>query len=189
MTYEVIVAPLAEQDLRRNADWLREHFRNPAGLRAGSRMPSYAHLFGEHTTRGEDLIAYLLSRGTDQAGDYWKQRAAWTPSPSAASPTFNPEEGMANFRVHCAACHGPAGQGDGPFAEAFHHPPALNLQKNNFLHVPASLSPDQQFIEIARIIKYGIPGTAMAGHEALSDRAILALTEAVLRLRPPSSVP
>ena len=35
----------------------------------------------------------------------------------------------------------------------------------------------------ARLIKYGLPGTDMPGHETLSDAEILALTARVLELR------
>ena len=43
------------------AEWQREHLRNPRQVRPGSRMPSYAHLFANGDRRGPDLVAYLLS--------------------------------------------------------------------------------------------------------------------------------
>jgi cbb3-type cytochrome c oxidase subunit II len=46
---------------RRPADWLRLQLQAPRTIMAGSRMPSYAHLFRPGHTEGEALIAYLES--------------------------------------------------------------------------------------------------------------------------------
>ena len=46
---------------RRNAEGLRWQLMAPRTVMAGSRMPSYAHLFRTGQTKGEALVAYLLS--------------------------------------------------------------------------------------------------------------------------------
>jgi len=39
---------------------------------------------------------------------------------SCSSPRLQPVSGPATFDVHCAPCHGPLGEGDGPDAESRH---------------------------------------------------------------------
>jgi cytochrome c oxidase cbb3-type subunit 2 len=46
---------------RRGAEWLRLQLQAPRTVMAGSRMPSYAHLFRPGRNEGEALVAYLLS--------------------------------------------------------------------------------------------------------------------------------
>ncbi len=46
---------------RRPREWHRLHLVEPRTVSAGSRMPSYAHLFADDDTRGDDLVAYLGS--------------------------------------------------------------------------------------------------------------------------------
>ncbi len=47
---------------RRDPEWNRQHLIDPRKLSAGSKMPSYAHLFRDGS-RGDDLVAYLASLG------------------------------------------------------------------------------------------------------------------------------
>ena len=50
---------------RRTAEWQRLHLQSPRAVTPGSRMPSYAHLFGSGpASDGEALLAYLASLGT-----------------------------------------------------------------------------------------------------------------------------
>jgi cbb3-type cytochrome c oxidase subunit II len=46
---------------RRAAEWLRLQLQTPRAIMAGSRMPSYAHLFRAGRTEGDALVAYLES--------------------------------------------------------------------------------------------------------------------------------
>jgi cbb3-type cytochrome c oxidase subunit II len=46
---------------RRPAEWLRTQLQTPRTIMAGSRMPSYAHLFRAGRTEGDALVAYLES--------------------------------------------------------------------------------------------------------------------------------
>lgn len=157
---------------RRSEDWLKQHFINPRALVPDSPMPSYAHLFEDG--RGDDLVRYLRERGVDATADLMKRAAEWKPAESDISTG-----GPALFARHCAACHGVYGRGDGPLADKFLRPP-VNLVEGPFAFTPSGADLDTR---IARIIKFGIPGTAMAGHEVLTDAQVNALVAEVLRLR------
>lgn len=53
---------------RRPEAWLREHLKTPRKFVPGSRMPSYAYLFGASgaSSDGEALVAYLLTLRTKE---------------------------------------------------------------------------------------------------------------------------
>jgi len=72
-------------------------------------------------------------------------------------------------------------RGDGALAAGLSKRPA-NLADGPFLWTAGSDSLD---LRIARVVKFGIPGTDMPGHEVLSDAEVLALTDQVLSLRVP----
>lgn len=59
------------------------------------------------------------------------------------------------YRAHCAACHGPAGGGDGPAAAGMEPPPGDLTAP--IRHVQASLRRDFE------VTSFGIPATSMAG--------------------------
>jgi cytochrome c oxidase cbb3-type subunit 2 len=83
------------------------------------------------------------------------------------------------FTIHCAACHGPNGLGNGLLSLELARKPA-NLVAGPFVWTPPSESLD---LRIAQIIKFGLPVTDMPGHETLTDAEILALRDHVLKLR------
>lgn len=58
---------LASIGRRADAVYLRLHLRDPAAVKRGTVMPSYAELFAPGDRRGEDLVAYLLSLRGDPA--------------------------------------------------------------------------------------------------------------------------
>jgi len=68
---------------------------------------------------------------------------------------------------------------DGPQGGGLARSPA-NLKNGPFLW--SAPSPDHR-LKGARIVKFGIPGTDMPGHEALNDAQILALTDYIQSLR------
>jgi hypothetical protein len=70
-------------------------------------------------------------------------------------------------------------QGDGLLASRFQKPPA-NLVEGPFIW---SAAQDHQDEKLAKIIKFGIPGTDMPGHETLSDQDIASLRAYLLNLR------
>jgi len=163
---------LANVGARRSEAWLKLHFLAPRDFAAHSPMPSYAHLFKD--TRGDDLIAFLR----DVPAETMQARASaaftWTPSPAAAIP-----DGATLYNHHCAVCHGPVGHGDGKLAPLLAKRPA-NLDLGPFIWTPAG--PDLE-TRVARVIKHGIPGTDMPGHETLTDAQVVALARYVRYLR------
>ncbi len=160
---------------RRSEAWLKVHFLDPRALVPDSPMPSYAHLFEDG--RGDDLVRYLKESGVESIPALMETAANWQPAASSGSPA----EGKALYANHCSACHGGLGGGNGPLSHHFARKPA-NLLKGPFIWTHPDGNPDLR-LRVARVIKFGIPGTDMPGHETLTDRDILTLTDHVLGLR------
>ncbi len=158
---------------RRSAAWLKEHFINPRLLSPDTTMPSYQYLFEDR--RGADLVAWLKTHGADLTNQIAETRNSWQPSPVTTT-----DDGARLFSRHCVACHGVEGRGDGVLAKRFVRPPA-NLAKGPFLWTTGNT--EEQFLKIARAIKFGIPGTDMPGHEVFTDSQVHALTTEVVKLR------
>ncbi len=144
-------------------------------------MPSFAPLFraqpqqGTDTpatpTRGDDLIAYLETlHPTDPAAAAQHRAAelAWRPAPT---PAATPSHGAALFANECATCHAPTGATRTQWRASFHHLPT-NLSTGPYYDLTPSTTP----LQLAQIIKFGIPATDMPGHEYLSDADIASLT-------------
>ena len=160
---------LANVGARRSAAWLKQHFINPRLFSPASPMPSYAYLFDD--SRGDDLVAYLQDAGVGEMSAVIEKAAVW--KSSTEIPT---RDGAALFASQCAVCHGNEGRGDGVMAAKLIRPPA-NLLDGPFIWSAAGSE------QIRRIIKFGIPGTDMPGHEALQDSQIVALQRYVSDLR------
>ena len=163
---------LTNVGIRRSAAWLKEHFLDPRGLVHGSPMPSYAYLFEDG--RGDDLVAFLRDTTGAAAGTRAAAVLSWTPAPGPEIP-----DGAPLFSRHCVACHGPVGHGDGKLATRFVKSPA-DLDRGPFIWTPAG--PDLES-RLARVIKFGIAGTDMPGHETLTDAQTVALARYVRYLR------
>ena len=157
---------------RRSEAWLRQHFIRPQLLVPGSPMPSYAHLFTDR--RGADLVQYLRISGLPSTGHVMSRAATWQPASNNVA-----ENGGALFAKHCTACHGANADGTGPLAGSFLRPPA-NLKKGPFIWTAAGEDVD---LRAARVIKFGITGTDMPGHEVMTDAQVIALVREVLRIR------
>jgi cytochrome c oxidase cbb3-type subunit 2 len=161
---------LAEVGARRSALWLKLHFMDPAALSAGSIMPTYALLFRDG--RGDNLVAYLGSlRRDDQQLD--QQRRQWTPLP-AAWQQANAAEGQRLYAGFCATCHSASGVAQMRWHAEFQHEPqdfAAGAHAFRLLH-PESVTPEQ----VARIVKFGMPGTDMPGHEVLADQEVASIS-------------
>lgn len=163
---------LANIGARRSAPWLKQHFIDPQVFSPGSSMPSYKHLFEDG--RGDDLIRYLQQCGGSEMAATASKSAVWKPTTKKASAG-----GQKLFATQCAMCHGPAGKADGIMAAKLTKPPA-NLVSGPFIW--SAPSADQE-LKICRIIKFGIPGTDMPGHETLTDDQVRALEQYVVNLR------
>ncbi len=166
---------LATVGARRSGAWLRAHFLQPRLLVPGSSMPTYAALFDDG--RGPDLIAYLQATAAAWSGDKVINAADWQPAKSRDEA--DPARGRRQFARLCVACHGPAGRGDGPLAKTLVKPP-VNLVAGPFLWTAGT---EQVELKTVRVIKFGLLGTDMPGHEVLTDAAVLDLSAYVLGLR------
>jgi cytochrome c oxidase cbb3-type subunit 2 len=158
---------------RRSASWLKQHFITPQLFSTGSTMPSYSSLF--ESGKGDDLVAYLLQLGAAEAPAIVSKASIWQP---VAKPAL-PLNGKDLFSSQCALCHGTDGTGNGVMATKLGKAPA-NLVKGPFIWSPESADRE---LKIQRIIKYGIFGTDMPGHETLNDEQVIELAKFVLSLR------
>jgi high-affinity iron transporter len=93
------------------------------------------------------------------------------------APTSWPvlHRGKKLYGQNCAACHGPAGKGDGPAGLSLDPKPANFLDGTKM----AQISPFSMF----NTIRLGVPGTAMAAFPDLSDLDIWDLSFYVASLR------
>ena len=160
--------------LRRSKAWIRQHFIDPQSLDANSSMPSYAYLFKDD--RGEALVDYLAAFESVDLAKRQAEIHQWLPS--SATSAKSAERGDYLFTTYCASCHGEQGRGDGVLAGLWVKPPA-NLIDSPF----AFTSVDDGGVMLARVIKFGIPGTDMPGHELLSDSDVKTLVDHVRLLR------
>jgi cbb3-type cytochrome oxidase cytochrome c subunit/mono/diheme cytochrome c family protein len=159
---------------RRSPEWNRLHLIEPREVSPGSRMPSYAHLFRAGDERGQALVEYLGSLGADTMALHLAQVQAWSPP---AEVVAEPARGAALFSQLCVNCHGAEGRGDGPLAAKLSVKPP-DWTKDAWRYAGAG---DQATV-LARIIKFGVPGSPMAGHEYLRDVEVVSLARHVAGL-------
>ena len=165
---------------RRNPEWLRLQLQSPRALSPGSRMPAYGYLFRPgRGPDGEALVAYLGSLGADTRVAWRDEANRWRPAPAAAGTLRAPARDYADY---CAGCHGASGHGDGPLARRLVTPPR-DLVRAGWISFPPATRGETERLALARIIKFGLPGSAMAGHEWLADAGVLALAAYVQALR------
>lgn len=157
---------------RRTPEWNRLHLITPREVSPGSRMPSYAWMFATGERCGEDLLAYLAARGAGTEETRARITTGWKPAPEATAQA-NSDLGHTWFVRLCVQCHGTEGRGDGALAPRLIGKPA-NLTRADM---------DRNEERLARLIKFGQPGTAMAGHEALADDAVVSLARYVCGLQ------
>jgi cytochrome c oxidase cbb3-type subunit 2 len=161
---------LSEVGGRRSQLWLKLHFSNPPEVSGAFIMPSYAFLFQDR--RGNDLVSYLESLHGSGFHDHLTEEENWRPSSSAVA-TASASEGNLLFRRYCATCHDAGGQTR--WAAGFKRlPPDLSV--GPFLHLPLSDDLAQRRDRLAHIVKFGINGTDMPGHEYLSDNDIASIS-------------
>lgn len=160
---------LSEVGSRRSPLWLRIHLMRPRDVSYDSVMPEYGYLF--HDWRGDALVAYLASLHTSGSTEHLqKVMANWRPSPQSIASAHQ-LNGETLFREHCATCHTAAGRVRTQWAASFRRLPP-NLFSDSLRHVSSAESSDQRRLRVAQIIKFGLPGTDMPGHEYLPDDQI-----------------
>jgi mono/diheme cytochrome c family protein len=157
---------LSEIGTRRSPLWLKAHFYNPRDISYGSFMPSYALLFQPGDPRGDDLVAYLGSLHTPGVQQHLTQEREWQPVAEQASAS----EGASLFVQGCATCHSPGGATRQRWHDEFNHLPT-DLVNGPWHDLP----PSDHTGRLAQIIKFGIPGTDMPGHEYFSDDQVVSL--------------
>ena len=170
---------LTEVGNRRSVLWLRVHFMNPAALSHNSPMPAYAHLFDDR--RGEALIAYLESLGATNV----EARLAITQTmpriPDVNAASAQPIDGAVLLQKYCATCHAAYGMTRQTWTTKFKRLPP-DFVTGPFLYAPIGLPTDLRVMRIAQIIRFGLPGTDMPGHEYLADEEIAALADQIIKL-------
>jgi len=166
---------LSNVGIRRSPAWNRLHLIAPRTISPGSVMPTYAYLFGAGDQRGPDLLAYLSSLGSERLIERLDFVAHWQPG---EHPIEAVAPNSALFLRLCSACHGSAGRGDGVIAHLLETVPSdwAGSPKRR----PAS--GEDELLFLCRLIKFGLPGTAMAGHEYLRDDEIAGLARVVQNL-------
>lgn len=170
---------LANVGNRRSPLWLKAHFYSPPALSHASFMPSYAYLF--HDQRGGDLVAYLESLQGALDDERLLQKAAWSPFSSAVIAAANFSDGQRLFDFHCATCHDSNGRTRTTWQALFKRLPP-DLRAGPFLHLSAFDSPVERKDRLARIVRFGLPGTDMPGHEYLAESEIISLTEWLVQI-------
>jgi cytochrome c oxidase cbb3-type subunit 2 len=161
---------LSQVGLRRSASWLIAHFYDPPEVSGTSIMPSYGFLFRDQ--RGNDLVAYLSSLKGEGAEQHLAQEKSWH-LPAASVAAGNANDGERVFERHCATCHEAGGRTR--WAMSFKRMPP-DLTVGPFAHVSPSENAARRMDSLARIAKFGIPGTDMPGHEYLPDNNVASLS-------------
>lgn len=169
---------LARVGNRRSPEWNRLHLLSPQSISPGSRMPAYAYLFADGDTRGPALLAYLTSLGAGTESERHRQITDWTPSRTTALP---PPQAAILFQRLCQHCHGIFGKGDGSMVSHLALRPP-NWESDPWRHLNHDSDREAQ---LCRIIKFGLPGAAMAGHEYLTDAEVVGLARYVRTLHKP----
>ena len=98
----------------------------------------------------------------------------------AAGPVSSDEKGKhwGLYREHCAHCHGITGDGAGPTALALYpYPRDFRLGKYKFKSTPLRRPPTDA--DLVRVIRRGIPGSAMPAFTTLPEEEVLALVDYV----------
>jgi cytochrome c oxidase cbb3-type subunit 2 len=161
---------------RRSAAWHRLHLIDPRSVSPGSRMPAYPHLFSPDAGRGEDLVAYLTSLGSKTATERWHDVQA---APAPGADRGSAERGRPLFAVFCSQCHGREGRGDGPLGAQLAARERLDLTNGPLALVSFGPGIGTREEGLARLVRFGAPGTSMPGHEHLAPSEVADLVAAV----------
>ena len=163
---------LAEVGGRRSALWLKAHFFDPAEVSGASIMPSFGFLFRDG--RGDDLVAYLASLSGPGGEQHIAAQQEWRP-PAAAFAQANPADGERLVRRFCATCHSSEGHTRRTWQMSFKRLPP-DLATGPFTHLSPAGSATSRVEQLAQIVRFGIPGTDMPGHEYLNDTQLASIS-------------
>ncbi|MDB6022203.1 MAG: Cbb3-type cytochrome oxidase, cytochrome c subunit [Pedosphaera sp.] len=170
---------LTEVGNRRSSLWLKAHFMNPAMLSPHSPMPVYAHLFADE--RGEALLAYVQSLGeTDVPAHLEISQKLWRLS-DASIAAARGLDGVALLQKYCATCHAADGLTRQTWKSSFRRLPP-DFATGPFVYAPPGSPSNWRLKRIAEIIKFGLPGTDMPGHEYLADEEVAAMAMRIVKL-------
>jgi cytochrome c oxidase cbb3-type subunit 2 len=160
---------LATVGNRRSMVWLKAHFISPNAVSFNSPMPSYAHLFSDD--RGVALLAYVESLGATNLAARMTVQSDW----HLPSQHENKQiDGAKLIQRYCLACHSADGAVRQAWAKEFKKLPP-DFARGPFVYAPASADVSWRVERLAEIIKFGLPGTDMPGHEYLPDEEIAAM--------------
>ena len=178
---------LSQVGSRRSVLWLRLHTMDPRAVSARSIMPGYGYLWARGDGRGEELVAYLASLTSAEAGEHYAAvTAAWKPSDEDFDVTRRDEDGERLFTEHCGTCHLAGGQARGMGRSmaggGFKRMPP-NLFGDAWFRIAPGLTESQERVAVGRVVKYGLPGTDMPGLEYLPDGEVEAIADWVTRKR------
>ncbi len=157
----------------------------------GTMMPTFAKLTSSELRA---VVAYVRS-----FSPRWRDPRNYAdpvPLPDAPPPWFHQPaaaesarvRGAALFSAHCAACHGPAGRGDGPAASGLRDSAGRPIAPA-VLARPHHKSGDTP-LDLFRTIAVGLDGTPMAGFlPALGADALWDLIAFIRALPPAPALP
>ncbi len=92
------------------------------------------------------------------------------------SDQFGKETGL--YRRHCAHCHGTTGDGMGPTALIL-NPYPRDYRQGKFKFKATERAAKPTDIDLERVVRHGVPGTAMPAFDLLPDTQVKALVEYV----------
>ena len=173
---------LTKVGARRSALWLKAHFMDPAMTSHDSPMPAYAHLFTNG--RGEALVAYMQSLGESNLLEHLDVTQKMWRLPSSSTAAAKQFDGAALVQQHCSTCHSADGLTRQTWKSSFKRLPP-DLVTGPFVYAPPGSPLELRLHRIAEIIKFGLPGTDMPGHEYLADDRVAAIALHVVSLTMP----
>jgi cytochrome c oxidase cbb3-type subunit 2 len=152
---------------------------NPAMLSHDSPMPAYAYLFADE--RGEALLAYMRSLGETNVGAHLEMTQQTWRLANTTLAAAQRLDGAALLQKNCATCHASDGLTRKTWKGRFNRLPP-DLVAGPLVYVPTGMPTDWRLHRIAEIIKFGLAGTDMPGHEYLTDDEVAAMATQVIRL-------
>ena len=99
---------------------------------------------------------------------------------TASGPVWSDQHGRARgiYRQQCGHCHGTTGDGDGPTA-ALLNPYPRDYRRGLFKFKSTERAAQPTDADLERVIRYGVPGTAMPAFDLLPKDEVAALVEYV----------